>query len=46
MPIIFTTGHAEIALNELKKDLSQKLKVIGKPYRLNELSQTIAQELA
>lgn len=45
IPIIFTTGHAEIALNELKKDLSQKLKVIGKPYRLNELSQAIAHEL-
>lgn len=45
MPIIFTTGHAEIALKELKKDLSRKIKVIGKPYRLDELRQLIAQEL-
>lgn len=45
MPIVFTTGHAEVALKELRKDLTQKLKVIGKPYRLNELSSLIANEL-
>jgi PAS domain S-box-containing protein len=45
MPIIFTTGHAEIALRELKKDLTQKIKVLGKPYRLNELSSMVATEL-
>ena len=45
MPIIFTTGHAEVALRELKKDLTQKIKVLGKPYRLNELSGMIASEL-
>lgn len=46
VPIIFTTGHAEVALRELKKDLSQKLKVIGKPYRLNELRTMIQNELS
>jgi len=46
LPIIFTTGHAEVALKELKKDLTQKIKVIGKPYRLNELKQMILHELA
>jgi len=46
LPVIFTTGHAEVALKELRKDLSQKLKVIGKPYRLNELKQMILHELA
>lgn len=45
IPIVFTTGHAEVALRELRKDLTQKLKVIGKPYRLNELSSLIAHEL-
>lgn len=46
MPIVFTTGHAEVALRELKKDLSQKIKVLGKPYRINDLSSMIAGELA
>lgn len=45
MPIVFTTGHAEVALKELKKDLRQKIKVLGKPYRLNDLSTMIAGEL-
>ena len=45
MPVIFTTGHAEVALRELKKDLSQKIKVIGKPYRIADLSSMIAAEL-
>jgi len=46
MAVIFTTGHAEIALKELKKDLTQKIKVIGKPYRMAELSKIIAGELS
>lgn len=46
LPIVFTTGHAEVALKELKKDLSQKIKVLGKPYRLNDLNKMIASELA
>lgn len=45
MPVLFTTGHAEVALKELKKDLKQKIKVIGKPYRLNELGQQIGNVL-
>ena len=45
MPILFTTGHAEVALKELKKDQHQKIKVLGKPYRLNDLSTMIASEL-
>ena len=46
LPIVFTTGHAEVALKELKKDLSQKIKVLGKPYRINDLSHMIATELS
>ena len=42
MPIVFTTGHAEIALKELKKDLSKKIKVLGKPYRINDLNNMIS----
>lgn len=45
MPVLFTTGHAEVALKELKKDLKQKIKVIGKPYRLNDLGQQIGNVL-
>jgi PAS domain S-box-containing protein len=45
MPIIFTTGYADVAIQELKKDLTQKIKILGKPYRLNELSQMVAKEL-
>lgn len=45
MPVIFTTGHAEVALKELRKDLAQKIKVIGKPYRIGDLSQMVANEL-
>jgi CheY-like chemotaxis protein len=46
LPIVFTTGHAEVALKELKKDLSQKIKVLGKPYRINDLSHMIATVLS
>ena len=46
MPIVFTTGHAEVALRELKKDVTQKIKVLGKPYRISDLNHMIANELA
>jgi PAS domain S-box-containing protein len=46
LPVIFTTGHAEVALRELKRDRSHKIKVLGKPYRISDLNHMVVNELA
>lgn len=44
-PVIFATGHAEVILSESKYNYQSSIKVIGKPYRVAELTSAISSTL-
>lgn len=41
IPIILTTGHAEVILQDVSKDRLNKLTILGKPYRIDDLVNAI-----
>jgi PAS domain S-box-containing protein len=45
LPVILTTGHAEVLLNGNVPEPLRNLKILGKPYRTADLSQCVASVL-
>lgn len=45
LPVILTTGHAEVLLNGKVPEPLRNLKILGKPYRTADLSQCVANVL-